>query len=170
MSKIIKTIFFGLTLVISMTLFCINVVSNVYEPGYIKWYQREAEMLNYAIVGMIILVLYNYILKYIKHTWVKCIFALLFSLAFVSVIIAENSFFSYLDTNCQFNWEYPATYIDSLKYNINFYFTHWRPHYHFSLLGMLFLSSVSIMLRSHIGKRIFKNIKKNFEFITIVEE
>lgn len=170
MSKIIKTIIFGLLLVTSMTVFCVNVVSNVYEPGYIKWYQREAEMLNYAIVGLIILVFYNYILKYINHTWLKCIFALLFSFAFVSVIIAENSFFTYLDTNCQFNWEYPATYIDSVKYNINFYFKYWRPNYHYALLGMLFLLSATIMMHSHIGKRILKNIKKNFEFITIVEE
>jgi len=170
MSKTIKTIFFGLILAISMTLFCINVVSNVYEPGYIKWYQRDVEMLNYAVVALIILVLYNYILKYINHTWLKCIFALLFSFVFVSVIIAENSFFTYLDTNCQFNWEYPASYIDSIKYNIEFYFTHWRPHYHFALLGMLCLSSVTIILQSRFGKRILKSIKKNFEFISIVEE
>lgn len=170
MSKIIKTIIFGLLLVTSMTVFCINVVSNVYEPGYIKWYQREAEMLNYAIVGLIIFVFYNYILKYINHTWLKCMFALLFSLAFVSVIIAENSFFTYLDTNCQFNWEYPATYIDSVKYNINFYFEYWRPHYHYALLGMLFLSSLTIILQTRFGQKILKGIKNNFGFISIVEE
>lgn len=170
MAKIIKTIFLGLLLVISMILFCINVVSNVYEPGYVKWYQREVEMLNYAVIGLIVLVFYNYILKFINHTWVKCVSAIICSIVFVFVIIAENSFFSYLDTNCLFQWEYPTTYFDSLKYNVDFYFKHWRPNYHFALLGMLCLSSASMILHTRFGQRIIKSVKRNFQIATIVEE